>query len=77
MTERQIQVRGRVLLGLWVAAVIVVSMQATANHTNNFETFRSSWFDLLDGRDPYAPSEQHQDFFKYSPTFGVLPISFP
>lgn len=64
--------RDRALLALWVAAVVVVSVQATLNHTNNFDTFRSSWFDLLDGRDPYAPSARHEDFFKYSPTFGVL-----
>ncbi len=72
MTDRQLQVRGRVLLGVWIAAVIVVSIQATLNHTNNFETFRSSWFDLVAGRDPYGPSARHQDFFKYSPTFAVL-----
>lgn len=72
MTDRQIQVRGRFLLGIWITAVIVVSIQATLNHTNNFETFRTSWFDLLEGRDPYGPSARHQDFFKYSPTFAVL-----
>lgn len=72
MTDRQVQTWSRALLGLWIGAVVVVSIQATLNHTNNFETFRWSWFDLLHGRDPYAPSEHHHDFFKYSPTFAVL-----
>jgi Glycosyltransferase family 87 len=61
-----------VLAGLWIAAVIVVSIQATAQHNNNFEIFRTAWLDLLAERDLYAPSERHHDFFKYSPTFALL-----
>jgi len=72
MTENQLRGWSRVLLGVWVTAVVAVSIQATLNQTNNFATFRSSWFDLLEGIDPYAPSARHEDFFKYSPTFAVL-----
>lgn len=60
------------LAALWVAAVIVVSAQATAQHNNNFEIFRASWDNLLAGRDLYAPSARHHDFFKYAPTFALL-----
>ena len=60
------------LAGLWIAAVIVVSIQATAQHNNNFEIFRASWDNLVAGRDLYAPSDRHRDFFKYAPTFALL-----
>jgi hypothetical protein len=60
------------LAGLWVGAVVVVSIQSTVNHTNNFETFRTSWFNLIAGRDLYGANTQHIDFFKYSPTFALL-----
>jgi hypothetical protein len=76
VTERywhRIRVHGpRVLAGLWIAAVIVVSVQATAHHSNNFEIFRTSWLNLVAGRDLYAPSARHRDFFLYSPTFALL-----
>jgi hypothetical protein len=72
MVDRGLQVRCRVLVGLWIAAVIVVSVQATVQHNNNFEIFRTAWLDLLAGRDLYAPSPRHHDFFKYSPTFAML-----
>jgi hypothetical protein len=61
-----------VLAGLWIASVIVVSFQATAQHNNNFEIFRASWDNLVAGRDLYAASERHHDFFKYAPTFALL-----
>lgn len=72
MTDRGLPTRCRVLAGLWIAAVIVVSVQATMQHNNNFEIFRTAWLDLLAGRDLYAPSLRHHDFFKYSPTFALL-----
>ena len=53
-------------------AVIAVSIQAAANHNNNFEIFRTSWFSLVTGRDLYAPSPRHLDVFLYSPTFALL-----
>ena len=52
--------------------MIVVSIQASARHNNNFEIFRASWDALAAGRDLYAPSARHQDFFKYTPTFALL-----
>ena len=64
--------RDRILAAVWLLAVIVVSMQAAVHHTNNFETFRTSWFNLIEGHDLYGPSERHLDFFKYSPTFALL-----
>jgi hypothetical protein len=72
MAERGLQVRCRVLAALWVAAVLVVSIQATAQQNNNFEIFRTSWDNLLAGRDLYASSPRHHDFFKYMPTFALL-----
>jgi hypothetical protein len=62
----------RLLAGLWIAAVIVVSVQATAHHSNNFEIFRTSWLNLVAGRDLYAASPRHRDVFLYSPTFALL-----
>ena len=64
--------RCRVLLALWVGAVVIVSVQAAAHHNNNFEIFRTSWLNILSGRDLYAVSPRHFDKFLYSPTFAVL-----
>ncbi len=72
MTSRHFQIQCRALAGVWLAAVIVVSIQATAHHNNNFEIFRTAWYNLLAGRDLYAASPNHQDFFKYSPAFALL-----
>jgi hypothetical protein len=60
------------MAGLWIAAVIITAVQATSHHNNNFEIFRASWENLLEGRDLYAPSEKHRDYFEYSPTFPLL-----
>ena len=62
----------RVLGGFWIAAVVVASVQATAQHNNNFEIFRWSWSNLVAGRSLYAPSAHHRDLFLYSPTFALL-----
>lgn len=72
MTDRHFQVWCRVLAGLWIGAVVIVSVQATAHHNNNFEIFRTAWQNLLAGQDLYAASPNHQDFFKYSPTFALF-----
>ena len=60
------------LLAVWAAAVVVVSLQVTAHHNNNFEIFRTSWLNLIAGRDLYGPSTRHQDFYLYSPSFALL-----
>lgn len=60
------------MAGLWLAAVIIVSLQAGAQHNNNFEIFRTAWGNLLAGRDLYGANPSHHDFFKYSPTFALL-----
>jgi hypothetical protein len=72
MTERHFQVQCRVMAGLWLAAVIVASLQAGAQHNNNFEIFRTAWANLIDGRDLYGANPSHHDFYKYSPTFALL-----
>ena len=64
--------RDRILAAVWIIAVVVVSIQTAVHHTNNFETFRTSWFNLVAGNDLYGPSDRHFDFFKYSPTFALL-----
>ena len=60
------------MAGLWLAAVVVVSLQAAAQHNNNFEIFRTAWANLIGGRDLYAANPGHHDFYKYSPTFALL-----
>jgi hypothetical protein len=52
--------------------VVLTSLQAGAHHNNNFEIFRTAWQNLIAGRDLYGASPNHQDFFKYSPTFALL-----
>lgn len=72
MTPRQLQIQCRALAAIWIVAVVVVSLQAAAHHNNNFAIFRTSWENLLAGRDLYGLNTGHQDFFKYSPTFALL-----
>ena len=60
------------LTAIWVIAVVIVSIQDTAHHTNNLATFRTSWDNLREGRDLYTLNPTHQDYFKYSPTFALL-----
>jgi hypothetical protein len=72
MANRLIQNRGRILAAVWLLAVIVVSVQASLHQTNNFLTFRTSWFNLVEGQDLYGLNPEHQDYFKYSPTFALL-----
>ncbi|GAC1649287.1 MAG: hypothetical protein NVS4B3_06120 [Gemmatimonadaceae bacterium] len=65
----------------YVIAVIAVSAQQGILHReNNFAIFRSSFYNLVAGRDLYgAHPAQHSDLFKYSPTFAVLfaPFALP
>lgn len=72
MGDRHFQVQCRVVAGLWLAAVVVASLQASAQHNNNFEIFRTAWANLVAGRDLYGPNPSHHDFYKYSPTFALL-----
>jgi hypothetical protein len=72
MTERQLRIASWAMAIAWLAAVIVASLQAGARHNNNFEIFRTSWDNLVAGRNLYVASVNHQDFFKYSPTFALL-----
>ncbi|HET7612575.1 MAG TPA: glycosyltransferase family 87 protein [Gemmatimonadaceae bacterium] len=60
------------MAALWLLAVIIVSLQASAHHNNNFEIFRTAWDNLLAGRDLYGVNPTHRDFYKYSPTFALL-----
>lgn len=60
------------MAALWLVAVVVVSLQASAQHNNNFEIFRTAWVNLVAGRDLYGANPSHQDFYKYSPTFALL-----
>ena len=61
-----------IVIGLWCAAVVGVSVQGIIHPNNNFAIFRGSWDNLVAGRDLYAPSSQYRDLFKYSPTFALL-----
>jgi hypothetical protein len=69
---RSLRIAGYVLGALWVAAVIVTSLQAAAHRNNNWLIFQASWENLRAGRDLYAASARHFDFFAYSPTFALL-----
>ena len=60
------------MAALWLAAAVVVSLQAGAQHNNNFEIFRTSWDNLVAGRGLYGENPTHRDYFKYSPTFAFL-----
>ena len=57
---------------VWVLAVVIVSIQGAAHHTNNLATFRTAWDNLVAGRDLYGLNPTHQDYYKYSPTFALL-----
>src|SRR6478735_10342369 len=71
--------RVELLVGLlWVAAVIVATVQQGFVHqNNNFLIFRAAALHLLHEQDLYAayPAE-HFDFYKYSPTFALLFLPF-
>ena len=64
----------RIVLALYVASAVLVTLQqAVFRHANNLSIFRTASYNLLAGRDLYAPhAEQHLDFYKYSPTFALL-----
>lgn len=72
MTERQLRLAHRSLAVVWIAAVIVIALQAAARENNVFLTFRTSWFNLAEGRDLYQLNPSHHDYYKYSPTFALL-----
>ena len=64
----------RIVLGLYIASAVLVTLQqAVLRHSNNLSIFRTATYNLLAGRDLYAPHpEQHIDVYKYSPTFALL-----
>ena len=72
MTDRQLRVGAWVVAGIWVAGIVIASLQGAARHSNNFEIFRTSFDNLVADQDLYAASARHQDFNKYSPTFSLL-----
>src|SRR3954471_5516394 len=62
----------------WLGAIVAATMQQGVTHQhNNFLIFRAASKHLLAGTDLYAayPAE-HQDFYKYSPTFALLFLPF-
>ncbi|TND08536.1 MAG: hypothetical protein FD123_2040 [Bacteroidetes bacterium] len=71
-------------LRLWAVLFFVVTVAASLHryylgNINNFEIFRYSFLNLLDGVDLYTlHPAQHEDLFKYSPTFALFmaPFSF-
>lgn len=72
MTERQLRIAHRSMAVVWIAAVIVIALQAAARENNVFLTFRASWYNLAEGRDLYQLNASHYDYYKYSPTFALL-----
>ena len=65
--------RGR-LPGLYVLLAVAASLAACARtQYNNYLIFKSSFPDLLDGRDLYiVHAGQHYDIYKYSPAFALF-----
>jgi hypothetical protein len=64
---------------LWIAAVVAVTLQQVGHPHNNFLIFRAASRHLLAGSDLYAAYlAEHDDFYKYSPTFALLfaPLAF-
>jgi hypothetical protein len=72
MTDRHFQIQCRIVAAVWLLALVLVSLQASARHNNNFEIFRTAWDNLVAGRDLYGANPTHEDFYKYSPTFALL-----
>jgi hypothetical protein len=72
MKDRHFQVWCRVLAGGWIVAVLIATVQMTADNTNTFEIFRTAAKNLLAGRDLYGANASHHDFYDYSPTFALL-----
>jgi len=66
----------RVMLALYVLAVLVATVQRGGvldAAENNFRIFRWAYFNLVQGVDLYAAHPaQHDDLFKYSPTFALF-----
>ena len=64
----------RWMLALYLVAVAVATVQRGVLGTeNNFAIFRWAFLHLVDGQDLYAAYPgQHDDLFKYSPTFAFL-----
>ena len=69
------------LLGLYILLAVAAALVAYAwggqadasTHYNNFLIFKSSFSDLLAGRDLYAThAGQHYDIYKYSPAFALF-----
>lgn len=57
---------------VWIILVVIIALQAAARENNNFLIFRTSWFNLVEGRDLFQLNPQHADYYKYSPTFALL-----
>lgn len=56
-----------------VAFVTIYSAWVNPTSINNFQIFRWSFSNLIHGVDLYAlHPEQHEDYYKYSPTFALL-----
>lgn len=72
MTDRQLRIAHRSMAVVWIAAVVIIALQAAARENNVFLTFRTSWFNLAEGRDLYQLNPSHYDYYKYSPTFALL-----
>ena len=66
----------RAMLVLYVIAVVVATLQRGGvidAVENNFRIFRWAYFNLVSGVDLYAAHPvQHDDLFKYSPTFALF-----
>ena len=73
MTDRR---AGRIVLAIWIVAVVAASVSPILRHENNFVIFRSAWTRFAAGQDLYAASVNHFDLFKYTPSAALLFFPF-
>ena len=70
-----------VLLGIYVAATLIVTIQrGVFGFPNDYAIFRAAFWNLVEGRDLYVLRlDQAHDYFKYSPSFALLfaPFALP
>ena len=52
--------------------IFAIRVQPGGGSINNFQIFRWSYFHLIHGLDLYELYPEHQDYYKYSPTFALL-----
>jgi len=65
------------LIFLFLFSIVLSAYTAHFSHYNNYLIFKASFFHLLDGTSLYIHyPEEHNDLFKYSPSFSLFMLPF-